>query len=141
MDSFIIHKRNGSWVRNTLWKEHCNQLPDGRYEVRIKSTKSRSINQNQYYWSVVVPMVYDGLRAAGFDAVRNKEDAHTILKSLFLKVTEERNGVKIEKVLSTTELTTIGFSEYLMNIFTWAFDYLNISIPEPNQELTFNFDE
>ena len=85
-------------------------------------------------------MVYEGLKAAGFDAVRHKEDAHEIMKSLFLKVTEERNGVTIERVTSTTELTTIGFAEYLMHIFTWALDYLGITIPNPNEQLEFKLD-
>jgi len=116
---------------------YWDSLPDGNYEVEIKSTKKRSNDQNAYYFGVVVPMVYEGLKAAGFDAVRHKEDAHEIMKSLFLKLTEERNGVTIERVTSTTELTTIGFAEYLMHIFTWALDYLGITIPEPNQQLIF----
>lgn len=137
MKEFIISKQDGQFRNVAAWKEHCDQLPDGRYLLTIKSTKRRSSDQNDYYWGVVVPLVYDGLKGAGFDAVRNKEDAHEIMKSLFLKVVEEKNGIKIERVGSTTELTTIGFSEYLLHIFTWALDYLNITIPEPNQQLEF----
>ena len=140
MTQFFLHKAGNKWGNTALWKEHCDQLPDGRYIVTIKSTKKRSSDQNQYYWAVVVPMVYDGLRAAGFDAVRNKEDAHEIMKSLFLKITEEKGDIRIERVMSTTKLTTIGFAEYLLNIFTWAIDYLGITIPEPDTQLEFKLD-
>jgi len=83
-----------------------------------------------------VPLVYQGLIDAGFDSVRNIEDAHEIMKSLFLKVTEEKNGLTITRVLSTTELKTVGYMEYLQHISIWAFDYLNVTIPEPNQQMT-----
>jgi len=134
---FIIHKTGNGWTNTAGWKGHLEALPLGKYLVSIKSTKGRSNDQNAYYWAVVVPLVYEGLRQAGFDSVRNKEDAHEIMKALFLKVTEEKADIKIEKVLSTTELTTIGFAEYLMNISTWAIDYLGVSIPEPNQQMEF----
>ncbi len=136
----IINKSSGSWRNVAAMRMYWDSLPDGNYEVEIKSTKKRSNDQNAYYFGVVVPMVYEGLKAAGFDAVRHKEDAHEIMKSLFLKVTEERNGVTIERVTSTTELTTIGFAEYLMHIFTWALDYLGITIPNPNEQLEFKLD-
>jgi len=118
-------------------REYWEQLPDGKYITTIKSTKQRSNDQNDYYRGVVVPLVFQGLKDAGFDTVRNKEDAHEIMKTLFLKVSEERDGLRLERVMSTTELTTIGFAEYLLNIFTWAFDYLGITIPEPNKQMTF----
>lgn len=135
MQEFFIHKKGGEFSNTGLWREHCDQLPDGRYVIRIKSTKQRSNDQNAYYWATVVPLVYEGLKAAGFDAVRNSEDTHEIMKSLFLKVHEEKNGIKIEKVLSTTELTTKGFTEYLENIWLWASDYLGVTIPGPGEQL------
>lgn len=137
---FIISK-SGKDFRNTkAWKEHIASLPDGRYLVSIKSIKARSLPQNAYYWGVVVEMVYQGLKEAGFDAVRNKDDAHEIMKSLFLKIKEAKGVVYIERVQSTTELTTIGFMEYLLHISTWAFDYLSITIPEPGQQMEMPID-
>ena len=131
-----ITKRDGSWKARGM-KEYWDSLPDGSYTVEIKSSKHRSNDQNAYYWGVVVDTVYRGLKDAGFDAVRNKQDAHEVMKSLFLKQVEERDGIRIEKVRSTTELNTLEFAEYLMHIFTWGIDYLGITIPEPNQQLVF----
>lgn len=138
MQDFIIIKQGDNWVNTAAWKAHLNGLSAGRYLVSIKSTKQRSTQQNAYYWGVVLPLVYEGLKAAGFESVRNNEDVHLITASLFLKVAEEKNGVKIEKIISTTELSTVGFMEYLQNITIWAFDYLGIKIPEPNEQLNFD---
>lgn len=135
MKDFIIRKVFGKWINVQAYKEHLQTVPDGNYLIRIESTKKRSSLQNSFYWAVVVPLVYEGLKSAGFDAVRNKDDAHEVLKSLFLKVKEEKNGIVIEKVLSTAELKTVGFIEYLQNISIWAFDYLGVTIPEPGQTL------
>ena len=134
---FIIRKSDNKWHNVAAWKEHINALPDGNYVVTCQSTKRRSNDQNAYYFGVVVPLVFSALKDAGFDTVRTTEDAHLIMKSLFLKVSEEKNGIKIERVLSTTELTTIGFAEYLMSIFTWAIEYLGLTIPQPNEQLNF----
>lgn len=137
---FIIQKKGIGYTNVKAWKEHIASLPDGRYLVSIKSIKARSIPQNAYYWGVVVDLVYQGLRGAGFDAVRNKDDAHEILKSLFLKIKEEKHGIRIERTKSTTELTTVEMMEYFLHISTWAFDYLSITIPEPNQQMELPID-
>jgi hypothetical protein len=138
---FIIYKKDGNFSNIKLWKEHLYNLPDGRYLTKIESVKKRSLPQNKFYWSVCVELVYEGLRSAGFDAVRNKDDAHEIMKSLFLKIKEEKNGIKIERVRSTTELKTVEFMEYLQHISTWAFDYLSVTIPEPNQQMEMSLDK
>jgi hypothetical protein len=138
---FVIQKRGDSYLNVKAWKEHLASLPDGRYLIKIDSLKKRSQPQNKYYWSVVVDLVYQGLRGAGFDAVRNKDDAHEILKALFLKVKEEKHGIKIERVKSTTELKTVEFMEYLQHISIWSFDYLSITIPEPNQQMEMSLDK
>lgn len=132
---FHLTKRNGKWLNQSQRQEYLNSLPDGYYVERIEARNKRSGRQNSYYWSVVVPMVYQGLREAGFDAVRNLEDAHEVMKNLFLKIREERNGVVIERVKSTTELNKEQFSEYLEHITIWAWDYLTITIPAPNTQL------
>lgn len=132
--TFTIRKTDTGWANTKAWKEHLEGLPAGRYKVEIKPYKTRSLQQNAFYHAVVVPMVFDGLRDAGF-TVRHNEDAHEILKALFLKVREEKGGIVIERVKSTTELSTTEFNEYIQFITIWAADYLNISIPLPNEQL------
>lgn len=135
---FTIRKKESKWCNTAGWKGYCNSLPDGNYIFSApRSTRGRSNDQNKYYWAVCVPLVFSALKDAGFDTVRTEEDAHLIMKSLFLKVHEEKKGVRIERVQSTTELSTIMFAEYLLHIFTWALDYLGLTIPQPNEQLTF----
>lgn len=136
MIEWVLYKSSGKVKNIKVLASNLNLLPDGKYRVRVDSAKVRSIPLNKYYWGVVVELVYEGLRAQGFDSVRNKNDAHEIMKALFLKVIEERNGIKIERILSTTELTNTGMQEYLLNISVWSFDYLGVTIHEPNQQLT-----
>lgn len=136
MQEFVLHIANGKVKNLKVLADNLSSLVDGRYRIRIDSAKIRSLPLNKYYWGVVVQLVYEGLREQGFDSVRNKNDAHEILKALFLKVTEEKAGITIERILSTTELTNIGFMEYLLNISVWAFDYLGVTIPEPNTQLS-----
>lgn len=136
MIEFLIYKSGGKVKNPNVLAKYVDDLPDGKSRARFDSAKTRSNNQNAYYWSCVVELVYEGLRNAGFDSVRNKNDAHEICKSLFLKVDDEKNGIKIERVLSTRELTTVGFQEYIFNITVWAADYLSTHIPAPGQQLT-----
>lgn len=132
--TFTIRKTADGWTNTKAWDEYRDSLPEGRYKVEIKPYKTRSLQQNKYYHSVVVPMVFDGLRDAGF-TIRHTDDAHEVLKNLFLKVREEKGGIAIERVRSTTELSTTEFNEYIQFIQVWAIDYLNISIPLPNEQL------
>lgn len=131
---FFINKTTDGYTNTKAYKAYLNSLPVGRYEVTIKKAKRRSTPQNAYYWGVVVPIVFKGLRDAGFE-LRNNDDAHSVIKQLFLKSAEEINGIKIEKIGSTAELKVSEFMDLLQNISVWAFDYLGVTIPEPNQQL------
>lgn len=132
--TFTIRKQDGRWQNVKAWNEYLNSLPDGRYIAgELKLYKARSLPQNAFYWAVVVPMVYQGLRDAGFN-LRHNDDAHEVLKTLFLKVQDEKAGIKIERIKSTTELTTTEFMEFLEAIAVWAYDYLNIVIPNPGEQ-------
>lgn len=134
MDFLISKKDDGSYSSKQL-REYMDGLKPGRYRVRVDEYSKRSLPQNAYYWSTVVPLVYKALRDAGFDAVRNHDDAHEVMKHLFLKVSEQRGEVLIERVKSTTELTKMEFSEYIEHITLWAWDYLQVTIPAPGQQL------
>lgn len=106
-------------------------LPDGKYLVKVSSCKTRSTNQNAYYWAVVVPLVYEGLRDLGYDLI-NHEQAHQVLKSLFLKEIIQSPIEKIEVVKSTTELSTEQFSEYIERVARFCSEDLGIVLPESN---------
>jgi len=69
-----------------------------------------------------------------------KEQTHELLKLRFLKETilANDNGEYIERIKSTTELTTTEFMELIMEVQKFAIEYFNTEIPNPNEEITLN---
>lgn len=137
MNEFILHIEAGQISNLKKAREVFGGLRDGKYLVKIQPIKRRTLSQNAYYWKVVVPMVKDGLRAAGYFEIKSNEDAHEVLKHLFLKkkTIYETGGKPIKVPGSTAGLPTKAFNEYLEHITQWAVEYLNIQIPQPNEEI------
>lgn len=137
MSDFFLHKNDEGDITNLqVLADNLKELEAGRYLVRIEKANKRSHNQNAYYWGVVCQLVYEGLKDLGFDNIRNKDDAHEVMKNLFLKTKEQIGEVTIETVRSTKDLTRTEFMDYLQHIEMWASDYLSISIPPPSTQLT-----
>lgn len=121
-------------------KERIKLLQDGEYTVEIKKyKKQRSIDQNRYYWGCIVQLVYDGLRDAGYDEIRNPEDAHDMIKEMFFKkiIFSEQKG-ELAMVQSSTNFSTAEFEEKMQSIRQWAQEFLNINIPLPNEQTILN---
>lgn len=137
MSDFILHIKDGVITNKVTVRRSFNDLKDGKYLVRIDAFKKRTLQQNAYYWGVVVPMVKDGLKEVGYSEVKSNEDAHEILKHLFLKkkIVNWMNGDEIILAGSTAELKTVEFNAYLEEIWQWAAEYLGITIPAPNEQL------
>ncbi len=101
-----------------------------------RRAKTRSGDQNAYYWGVVVHLVMEGLNDLGHDVTQ--EDTHDFLKGQFnaREVVNEATGEVVKVPRSTTELSTAEFSEYVERISKWAGEWLGISIPLPNEQQT-----
>ena len=104
-------------------------LKDGKHQITIKDLRKRSLSQNDYYWSVVVPMCREGLYNAGYDEIKQNQDAHKSLKKLFIPKVDKK------AVATTTKLTVVEMDQYLESIAKWAAEYLSVVIPTPNQDL------
>lgn len=138
MSESIIHIVNGEITNKITLRQAFNRLKDGRYIVKIDNFNKRSLNQNAYYHGVVVPLVKDGLNEMGYKEIRTNEDAHEVLKSMFLKKQiPNEHGEFIELNGSTAKLTTVEFMEFKEDIQQWAAEYLGINIPDPNEQLSF----
>ena len=99
----------------------------GKVEIVVKKfKKERSLQQNKYYWSVVVPLISSEL---GY----TREEMHEVLKSLFLKDHINFKGENLVIIRSTTDLKTDEFENYLSEIRIWASKELSIYVPEPNE--------
>lgn len=139
MTEIILHIKDHAPSNPKTLDALFYSLSDGRYIVRIKNTKHRSLPQNAYYHGVIVPMVKDGLIFMGFNEVKTNEDAHEVMKHLFLKekIKSEQTGDEIIIPGSTAKLTTLEFETYLEEIRQWAASYLGIAIGLPNEQLEF----
>jgi hypothetical protein len=105
-----------------------SKLEGKRFEEILRQQKSqRSLNQNNYYWGVVLEILSGH---TGYTA----DDMHEILKFKFLRfVIRIDNDEGMEYVKSTTKLNTTEFEAYLTKIKQWAETKLNCFIPNPNE--------
>lgn len=109
-----------------------------------KPKKSRSNNQNAYYWGVVINLIQEGLLDATGE-LRSSNDIHyNILLPLFAPINEIVNndtGEVLNERITSSGMTTTQFMEYILDIQKWSAEFLNIDIPNPNEETTLNFDK
>jgi len=121
---FNAEIRGGKLIMGDLsrWKRAVESML-GPVEVVLRAPrKDRSNQQNNYYHGVVVMMLAKEL---GMTAM----ETHDALKIKFLSRTDK----KLLTVKSTTQLSTKEFMEYTEAIQRWAAEFLNISIPNPNE--------
>lgn len=108
-----------------------------------KHKKSRSNNQNRFYWGVVLPLVQKGLLDATGELRSNDNIHYKILLPLFAPTNEIVNvdsGECINERLTSSEMTTTQFCEYILEVQKWGAEFLGIDIPSPNEENLINFD-
>ena len=132
---FYFHIVNGQ-ITNKKVVASQFALPDGSYYAEIKSKKHRSLNQNRFWWGALLPLVKMGLNDAGYSEVKTVEDAHEVLKALFLKKhISNPDGLALEMSGSTAELTTVEFNELIEKVQMWASDFLGVVIPNPGEPM------
>lgn len=103
--------------------------------VELRQSRSRSNQQNRYYWGAVIPIIQDAMKKVGVSM--SIEQVHELLKYKFLQIEYvTTDGEIINSVGSTKELNPSEFNEYLEKITEWSATYLGVEIPEPNQQTT-----
>ena len=137
-----------STVENGILKRNRNLLIDAiksfegkQVIVTIeKAKKKRSNPQNSFWHGVVIPIMQQALKDVGH--LMTNEQTHELLKLRFLKETilVNESGEYIERVKSTTELTTTQFMELISDVQRFAVEYFNVIVPDPNSDISLNFD-
>jgi hypothetical protein len=126
-------KRNRNLIINALETFEGSEIV-----ITIQEAKKRRSNpQNSFYHAVCIPIMQQALKDAGY--LMTNESVHDMLKLRFLKesiLVNEESGEYIERIKSTTELTTTQFAEYILDIQKFAVEYFNVQIPNPNEEIT-----
>lgn len=105
-------------------------LPDD-LDVVITAHKeakpTRSVQQNSYYWGVVIAMIAEH---TGHDA----DEVHEALKTMFLRKHQLNFGSNLVSITpTTTTLDTALMEAYLSRIREWASLDLGLFVPLPNE--------
>ena len=119
-----------------LFFDRFYQLPNGDYIFTVTpNRKTRSNQQNAYLWGVVYPAVLFGLQDAGWE-ITHEEQVHEYCKQAFAarEVINKDTGEVLSLPSSTARMQTAEFNVYVDKIKAFAFEYLNVTIPEPNEE-------
>ena len=135
----ISEVKNGSLTRNrNLIKDAIATFEGKQIVIKIeKFKKKRSTQQNRFYYGVIIPIVQNCLKEAGH--IMTSESTHDLIKLKFLKETlfvNETTGEVIERIKSTTELSTSQFMDLLAEINNFTFEYFGVTLPNPNDDLT-----
>lgn len=134
-----LFKRNRNLVLNAI-----KSFNDKDVVITFsKPKKNRSNNQNRYYWGLVLPLIQNGLLDATGE-LRSIDNIHyKILLPLFAPTNEIVNkdtGECITERLTSSDLTTTQFCEYIIEIQKWSAEFLSIDIPSPNEDNMLNFE-
>jgi hypothetical protein len=104
----------------------------GLYEITLKPRKrTRSLNQNSYYWSAYVGPWLEWLREAEGDPSIDKEQAHIALKTAVLgskTLINKATGEAIEIPPTTRNMKTDEFSIYLEAAAKWLAEFCGIVV-------------
>lgn len=100
--------------------------------------RTRSVEQNGYYWKVVVPMVMEAINSYGNEF--DEQETHEFLKAKFnTKEVEVVPDNFIEVPRSTSRLDTKEFMTYVERIQQFASVMLGVYIPGPNEQAVIDF--
>lgn len=139
MTSAIIHIKDHQIINGKAFDNLFAPLENGRYEVKVTKANNRSLSQNAYLHGVVIPLVFDGLKDAGFDEVRTHEDAKVIIKELFLKHPVTNGSETFQVTKGTHQLSTVEMMAFVADVQRWASEYLGVIIPDPGQKMEMDF--
>jgi len=101
-----------------------------------KQVRRRSMKQNGYYWSAVIPAIVELFAEHG--TIASDDDVHDYLRQHVGGVTKHiasPTGDLVSIPASTTELSTMEFEQYLDAIRAWAMQFGKV-IALPNEDIT-----
>lgn len=135
MPKFRIRKQGKrlDWGRLVQW---VMSLPDGDYMLDGKPWPAlRTLDQNDYYWGVVMPICLSGMIDAGWEGIKDTKVLHELFKTWFTQrtVINRFSGTQETIPESTKNMTTKEFSAFVDMVKDYAQEYLGVTIPEPER--------
>lgn len=110
----LIDKVGGYFNLQNLYS-FFRATPDGSYMLSItKQKRGRTLNQNEWLWGCVYPILLDGLLDAGWEFT-SVEQVHEFFKRLMAqdRVVNYETGEIVEIPKSTATMDTQQFSTYV----------------------------
>jgi hypothetical protein len=104
-------------------------------DIRIDITASgrRSNKANNYYWGVVIENVRDAMRKDGVHIT--PEQLHHYFCTLFIPVVvPTAHGEALTLPGRSSKLPAKEYGEFVEACIMWAWENMNIVIPEPNTQ-------
>ena len=108
----------------------------GEYVCTVqRKQRRRTTPQNKYLWGVVYPMLLTGLQQAGWEFT-DCEQVHHFFKQHVAgeSFINRKTGEVVTLPNSTAAMTTQEFETYIDRLRNYSAQYLNIEIPEPQNE-------
>lgn len=133
-----LHISETGIENHVVWSrllEDCKKDP-GSYKLTLHKAKRRTLPQNNYYWATLVQAAFDELRNAGYDEIMELDDAHEVLKTLFLtrQIPNKETGECMPKTGSTRKLSTKEFGQYMERIAQWLAETFGRVVPAPGAQ-------
>ncbi|KQR93315.1 hypothetical protein ASG01_08955 [Chryseobacterium sp. Leaf180] len=130
---------NGNFRQNKdLIKEAVKQFEGKEIKLVFKRKyKQRSNNENSFYWGVWIPILQRAI-SDSWGELKSAAEIHDILKlnCNYEEKINEDTGQFIRIPRSTTGLNTYEWEfEFKQKIRQFALDFLNITLPEPDEQL------
>lgn len=123
-------------LRNTQSAtKFCQSLNANEFLVTIEKKKSkRSLSQNTYYWSCVVPTVLHGFTELGNNM--DLEMVHEFIKSEFnyIEIVNMETAEVKRVPKSTASLSKSEFSDMIDKLNIFCSEWFGFNIPEAGQQ-------
>jgi hypothetical protein len=116
-------QKNGQLIISNIDRfiDYLKTFGDKRFDIIVKKPKKKRSNpQNSYYWGVVLNLISQ-------KTGHTQDELHDAFARKYLR-RYNRHG--LEFIQSTTDLTTVEFSEYVEQIKRFAAIELDIVIPD-----------
>ena len=129
---------NGKFKSNTQLIKDILECYEGvTIDLTIsKRINKRSINQNSYYWAVIIPIFINCIKTE-WGEIWGVKDMHDFLKinCNYTEIVNEETSEILRKPKSTTENNTIDQEEYHKKCRILAKEFFNTDIPLPNEQI------
>jgi hypothetical protein len=130
----LVDKVNGYYNLRNI-DAFMRAAPDGSYMMEVvKLKRGRTLNQNEYLWGCVYPILLDALLDAGWEFT-SLEQVHEFFKRMIARerIVNYNTGEIIEIPNSTATMDTVQFSAYVDKLKEYANEFLGVVIPQPNK--------